>query len=70
LIEDDEVLITFNTRIRVKKLLERMRQLDASQQAEITEKFGTAIVSVSKRLPETLETYEDKYLMYVLRWMK
>lgn len=70
LIEEDEVLITFETRIRVRKLLERMSELDASQQSIITEKFDKAVIAISNRLPENLETYEDKYLMYVLRWMK
>lgn len=70
LIEEDEVLITFDTRIRVRKLVERMNSLDADQQAIIAQKFGEALVTVSDTLPETLETYEDKYLMYVLRWMK
>jgi hypothetical protein len=47
-----------------------MSELDASQQSIITEKFDKAVIAISNRLPENLETYEDKYLMYVLRWMK
>lgn len=70
LIEDDEVLITFNTRIRVRKLLERMEKLTQTQQQIIKDKFIQAVNTTDQSLPETLQTYEHKYLRYVMNWMR
>ena len=62
--------MTFDTRIRVRQLIERMDQLDNNQQAIVINRFNEAIEATSNSLPENLKTYEDKYLMYAIRWMK
>lgn len=70
LIENDEVLITFDTRIRMRKLADRLSQLPPATQQQIRTTFDAAINRVEASLPSTLETYEDKYMQYVLDWMK
>ena len=70
LIEDSEVLITFNTRIRMRQLSDRLQKLTSDQQRQIKVTLIRAIDSVELSLPDTLETYDEKYLKYVLKWMR